>query len=176
MDDATIAMNEIKTLEDRRYRAMLDADVDGLNALCSDDLIYTHSKGDHDDKQSYLHKVGSRHFTYLEIKHPADRILVIHGAALVTGRMTAKVSVVDMGNRACRQSLSGGLGARAWRLEIRCLPADANHQQLTSVSRTFDEELEATTDVEDQKRAFDPRPRQVCLSRHRDQKATSRDI
>ena len=39
------------------------------------------------------HKVGTRYFTYLEITHPADRILVVDGAALVTGRMTAKVSV-----------------------------------------------------------------------------------
>ncbi len=94
MSDADMAINEINTLEDRRYRAMIDGDTAVLDALCSDDLIYTHSKGDHDDKQSYLHKVGTRHFTYLEITHPADRILVVGGAALITGRMTAKVSVV----------------------------------------------------------------------------------
>ena len=35
----------------------------------------------------------TRYFTYLEITHPVDRILVVDGAALVTGRMTAKVSV-----------------------------------------------------------------------------------
>ena len=74
---------------------MLDGDTAVLDALCSDDLIYTHSKGDHDDKRKYLHKVGSRHFTYLEITHPVDRILVVDGAALVTGRMTARVSVMS---------------------------------------------------------------------------------
>ena len=58
-DDAA-AIEEIKALEDRRYRAML----------------------------AYLHKVETRYFTYLEITHPADRILVVDGAALVTGRMT----------------------------------------------------------------------------------------
>src|SRR5277367_2573652 len=97
MPNEDVAISEIKTLEDRRYQAMLDADIAVLDALCSDDLIYTHSKGDHDDKQSYLHKVGSRHFTYLEITHPADRILVVHSAALVTGRMTARVSVAGRG-------------------------------------------------------------------------------
>jgi hypothetical protein len=93
MRHADLAINEIKALEDRRYRAMLDGDTAVLDALCSDDLIYTHSKGDYDDKPSYLHKVGSRHLTYLEMTHPVDRILVVDGAALVTGRMTAKVSV-----------------------------------------------------------------------------------
>jgi Domain of unknown function (DUF4440) len=91
-DEAAIA--EIKALEDRRYRAMLAGDIAVLDELCSDDLIYTHSKADFDDKQSYLHKVGARYFTYLEITHSADRILVVDGAALVTGRMTANVSVV----------------------------------------------------------------------------------
>ena len=97
MAAAGITINEIKALEDRRYRAMIDGNTGVLDALCSDDLIYTHSKGDHDDKRSYLHKVGSRHFIYLEITHPADRILVVDGAALVTGRMTAKVSVAGRG-------------------------------------------------------------------------------
>ena len=54
MAAAGITINEIKALEDRRYRAMIDGDTAVLDALCSDDLIYTHSKGDHDDKRSYL--------------------------------------------------------------------------------------------------------------------------
>ena len=69
------AREEIKALEDKRYRAMIAGDVAVLDDLCSDDLIYTHSKADYDDKQSYLHKVGTPYFTYLEITHPADRIL-----------------------------------------------------------------------------------------------------
>ena len=46
-DDA--AIEEIKALEDRRYRAMLAGDTAVLDELCSDDLIYTHSKADYDD-------------------------------------------------------------------------------------------------------------------------------
>src|SRR6516164_3852834 len=90
-DDA--AIEEIKALEDRRYRAMLAGDTAVPDELCSDDLIYTHSKADYDDKRCYLHKVGTRYFTYLEITHLADRILLVDGAALVTGTMRARVSV-----------------------------------------------------------------------------------
>jgi hypothetical protein len=97
------AIEEIKALEDRRYRAMLAGDTAMLNELCSDDLFYTHSKADFDHEPSYLHKVGSRYFTYLEITHPADRVLVVDSAALVTGRMTAKVlvagTIVHVDNR-----------------------------------------------------------------------------
>ena len=121
------AIDEIKALEDRRYRAMLAGDTVVLDELCSDDLIYPHSKADYDDKASYLHKVGTRYFTYLEIAHPTDRILVVAGAALVTGRMTAKVSVAGtIVHR--RQSLSRSLGARTRRLEVCCLSANAHHQ------------------------------------------------
>ena len=74
------AIDEIKALEDRRYQAMLAGDTAVLDELCSDNLIYTHSKADYDDKRSYLHKVGTRYFTYLEITHPADRILIVEGA------------------------------------------------------------------------------------------------
>ena len=118
MPAADITINEIKGLEDTRYRAMIDGDTAVLDALCSDDLIHTHSKGDHDDKRSYLHKVGSRHFIYLEITHPVDRILVVDGAALVTGRMTAKVSVAGRGtvhvdNRANQPTQPYGPSRRA---------------------------------------------------------------
>ena len=54
---------------------------------CSTNFVRTQSKGDHDDKRSYLHKIGTRYFTYFEITHPTDRILVFDSAALVTGRM-----------------------------------------------------------------------------------------
>jgi len=103
MQTEDAAIDEIKALENRRYRAMIAGDAAVLDELCSNDLIYTHSKADYDDKPSYLHKVGSRYFTYLEITHPADRILVVDGAALVTGRMTAKVlvagTIVHVDNR-----------------------------------------------------------------------------
>jgi hypothetical protein len=40
-----------------------------------------------------LRKVGTRYFTYLEITHPVDRILVVDGGAPAIGRMTANASV-----------------------------------------------------------------------------------
>ena len=94
MSDIDRPIDLIEALEETRYKAMLEGDVVVLGEICSDNLIYTHSKGDYDDKRSYLHKVELRYFTYHEIAHSADRILIVDGAALVTGRMTAKVSVL----------------------------------------------------------------------------------
>ena len=82
----------ILDLERHRYRAMLSGDVAALDELCSGDLVYTHSRGDQDDKASYLAKVASGHFVYHEIDHPADRVRIAGDAALVFGRMTARVT------------------------------------------------------------------------------------
>lgn len=46
MPEAALAITEIQSLEDRRYRAMIDGDTAVLNELCSDDPFYTHSQGD----------------------------------------------------------------------------------------------------------------------------------
>ena len=58
---------------------MIGGDTAVLDELYSQDIIYTHSKaGKFDDKPSYLHKVGSRYFTYLEITRPAGRVVVVN--------------------------------------------------------------------------------------------------
>jgi ketosteroid isomerase-like protein len=45
---------EIKILEDRRFQAMVDGDLDTLTNLLADDLIYTHSSGQSDTRAEYL--------------------------------------------------------------------------------------------------------------------------
>jgi hypothetical protein len=45
MPNANGPVNEIQALEKRRYRAMIEGDVVVLGEICSNDLIYTHSKG-----------------------------------------------------------------------------------------------------------------------------------
>lgn len=82
---------EIHDLEERRYRAMLAADIAALDALLSDVLVYTHSNATVDDKASYLDKVATSYFDYREISRPDERIVVVGGTALVTGRMVARV-------------------------------------------------------------------------------------
>ena len=69
---------------------MIDGDTAVLDELCSDDFIYTHSKGDHDDKRSYLHKVGSRYFTFIEITHPADTAAMRFWALLASGQINMR--------------------------------------------------------------------------------------
>ena len=86
--DTTIAL--IRELEDQRYAAMLTSDLDGLNRLLSDRLVYSHSNAERDSKASYLDRVRDRTFVYESIDHPEEKIILADGAAVVIGTMIAK--------------------------------------------------------------------------------------
>jgi hypothetical protein len=79
--------------EDRRYQAMLDADLTTLDVLCADELSYAHSSGVRDTKDEYLGKVRSGYYVYRRIDHPVEGVAVVGDAAIVVGRMTADLDV-----------------------------------------------------------------------------------
>jgi Domain of unknown function (DUF4440) len=82
-------VDAVLELEDRRYRAMLDADLETLDRLCADELSYTHSNGVRDTKAEYFEKVRTGYYVYHRIDHPVERVEVAGDAAVVVGRMTA---------------------------------------------------------------------------------------
>lgn len=79
--------------EERRYAAMLAADLDALDRLLAEEVVYTHSSGVRDTKQDYLGKLSSGHYVYRRVEHPVDRVEVVGGTAVVVGRMSADVLV-----------------------------------------------------------------------------------
>jgi hypothetical protein len=79
--------------EDRRYKAMQDADMATLDELCADALSYAHSSGTRDTKSEYLGKLRSGYYVYRRIDHPVERVEVVGDTAIVVGRMTADVEV-----------------------------------------------------------------------------------
>lgn len=81
----------IRGLENQRYQAMLDGDVDTLESLLSDNLVYTHSFGDRDTKRTYLDRVRSGFFVYNTIEHPVEHLFVTTDCAVVVGQMRATV-------------------------------------------------------------------------------------
>lgn len=86
-------VQEVLAAEDRRYRAMLDADAAILDELCADQLSYAHSSGARDTKAEYLHKVRSGYYVYRRIDHPVERVEVVGDTSMVVGRMIADLTV-----------------------------------------------------------------------------------
>jgi uncharacterized protein DUF4440 len=97
MDEAdgndTADVRAVLAAEDRRYQAMLDADLPTLDDVCADALSYAHSDGARDTKAQYLHKVGTGYYVYRRIDHPVERVEVVGDGAIVIGRMTADLEV-----------------------------------------------------------------------------------
>ena len=77
--------------EERRYQAMIDADLTTLDELCADELSYTHSSGVRDTKAEYFEKLRTGYYVYHRIQHPVERVEVVGETAIVVGRMTADI-------------------------------------------------------------------------------------
>jgi hypothetical protein len=111
------AVRAVLDAEERRYRAMLDADLVALDELCADELSYAHSSGVRDTKATYLEKVRSGYYVYRRIDHPTERVEVVGDTAIVVGRMTADLTVA--GTERTIDNLALAVWARTaagWRL------------------------------------------------------------
>jgi ketosteroid isomerase-like protein len=87
----TVTTAQINDLEDRRYAAMVDTDLDTLDDLLSDDVIYTHSDASVDTKKSYLNMLRSGRLVYLAVEHTTDLVLTRPGVAIVAGTMSGSI-------------------------------------------------------------------------------------
>ena len=94
--DAPDDVQAVLAAEDRRYRAMVDGDLDALAELLADGLSYTHSSGTRDTRDEYLAKLRSQYYVYRRAEHPVDRVEVAGDTAIVVGRMTAEVDVAGV--------------------------------------------------------------------------------
>ena len=77
----------IRGLEDRRYRAMCEADAQILEELLADSLVYTHSYGGADSKSSYLDGIRAKKWVYRKVERPKENIQVHGDCAVVTGQV-----------------------------------------------------------------------------------------
>ncbi len=93
MGDDTDDVRAVLAAEDRRYRAMQDADLTTLTEVCAEELSYAHSSGVRDTRSEYLEKLRSGYYVYRRIDHPVERVEVLGDTAIVVGRMTADVEV-----------------------------------------------------------------------------------
>ena len=83
----------IRALEERRYRAMCEADMAALDALLADALVYTHSTAAADSKASYLAGIRAKKWNYRKIERPVEDIQLHGDCAVVTGQVRIDILV-----------------------------------------------------------------------------------
>lgn len=88
--------DQILALEQRRFKAMCAADVGALDELLHRDLIYTHSSGAVDSKDSYLRGVRDKVWDYHSIKTSSERVSVHGSTALVHCRLNIDLTRIDV--------------------------------------------------------------------------------
>ena len=90
-DDGAVA--EVEEMENRRWAAFLESDVETLGELLADEMQYTHSNGLVDTKSSFLESITNKTFDYQREDRTDVSTTVIGDTAMVTGRCAFTVVV-----------------------------------------------------------------------------------
>jgi hypothetical protein len=107
----------LREAEESRRLAMLANDGAQLGALLADELLYVHSTGGKDSKQSYVHRLASGALRYERVEFIEPAFRVIGTTGFVTAAMQAVV--VSGGNH--REVANNYLavwehGANGWKM------------------------------------------------------------
>ena len=107
----------IRQLEDRRFRAMVEADAAALEELLADSMIYTHSSATTDGKASYIAGVRSKKWQYRKIERPVEEIQVYGDTAVVAGQVRIDIVVEGQAkNMNSRYTDVWVKGAKGWQM------------------------------------------------------------
>ncbi|WP_159912643.1 nuclear transport factor 2 family protein [Pantoea sp. 18069] len=107
----------LRAAEESRRQAMLAADTQRLSELLSQQLVYVHSNGGRDNRDSYLDKLASGRLRYATLEFAAPQIRLIGRAGMVHSLMRATV-LRDGGQHAVASSTLAVWehGATGWTL------------------------------------------------------------
>jgi ketosteroid isomerase-like protein len=84
---------DVEELEDRRYAAMVGADLAALDELLSDDVRYAHSNASVDSKASYLDLLRTGGLVYHSLEHTTEAVISRPGVTIVGGTMSGSISM-----------------------------------------------------------------------------------
>jgi hypothetical protein len=88
--NSVMDMRIARNCEERRYAAMLAADVNSLERLMADELIYGHANGTLDTKRSLLGRISAKDIVFETIEHTQDAIVARSGVAIISGTITGR--------------------------------------------------------------------------------------
>ncbi|MBC92153.1 MAG: hypothetical protein CMM38_00755 [Rhodospirillaceae bacterium] len=83
MYEARADVAKIEELENKRYDAMLNADIHVLNDLLHENLIYSHSTGGLDTKEIYLNALRDKVSIYKSVKRDDQTVRITGDIGLV---------------------------------------------------------------------------------------------
>jgi len=128
--DETDEIAAVRAADDERVAAILAADAARLDAIFSDDLVYTHSSGKRDTKQSYMaslvtHQTIYRTYDYQtrDFRTVSPDIALMTARVLITSVSDGKDNALDLSILAVFRKESGKWRFLGW--QSARLPAPA---------------------------------------------------
>jgi len=85
------AIERIQQFEDARYAAMVNKDIETLDRLLDDKLIYMHSTGVADTKASYIDGLRTGVWDYQSVERTEQRVQVDGDIVLVFCKMSIRL-------------------------------------------------------------------------------------
>lgn len=90
-----ILKQEILNAQSSRISAMIDADIDKLNELLTDDLTYAHTTGWTETKTGYVETIKSGRINYISFV-PKEVVIRVYGeTAVLTGKVDVNLGRTD---------------------------------------------------------------------------------
>jgi hypothetical protein len=97
-------VEEVRALEQVRFSAMLAGDLDTIANLLDPRLIYVHSSGIADTRQSYLDALAKSEYTYHAVEVCSENAAVIEGDLVVINRdLAVSMTVRSTGKTVSRR-------------------------------------------------------------------------
>lgn len=112
----TDRLKALRDAENARCAAMLANDLPALEGLLDPRLHFSHANGAVDDRKQYLAKLSGGRIVYLSIDWSEITTVDLGDTALLTGRMTSKVTVEGVAKTLDNRVLSVWGWTGVWRL------------------------------------------------------------
>ncbi|MDE2611621.1 nuclear transport factor 2 family protein [Pandoraea sp.] len=80
-------IDTVRALESARYAAMIEGDVEQLDAMLYDDLHYVHSNGKRETKEQFLGALSAGRRRYRDIEVQTQELREFGDTVVVTGKL-----------------------------------------------------------------------------------------
>jgi hypothetical protein len=104
LEDPMQEVEDVRALEQIRFNAMLAGDLNTLADLLDTRLIYVHSSGLADTRQSYLEALAKAEYTYHSVEVSRENGAIVEGDIVIINRdISVSMTVRSTGQTVSRQ-------------------------------------------------------------------------
>lgn len=89
--EMAMTQDEAMAAEAARQAAMLNGDVQALDALLAEDVVWVHASAKQDTKASFIEQFASGQMRCIRLDHAGTAVRLFGTVALVTGRVDMEV-------------------------------------------------------------------------------------